>query len=234
MSELDFIEILKKDKFILNEKQIKQFDKYYMFLTKYNKHTNLTSIINKKEVYLKHFYDSYLLTKTIDFNKINTCLDIGSGAGFPGVVLKILYPNIKITLLDSNNKKTKFLEELVYILELNDVNIINDRAENYIKEKREYYDLVTARAVKDLQILSELSIPYVKIDGYFIAMKSDYLSELNNSLNCITTLGGKYIETKNLNFPNNLGKRNFIIIKKEKLTNKKYPREYNKILKHPL
>ena len=234
MSDLEFIELLKKDNIILTANQIKQFESYYMYLIEYNKHTNLTSITNKEDVYLKHFYDSYLLTKTLDFNTINTCLDIGSGAGFPGVVLKILYPHIKITLLDSNNKKTKFLEELVSILQLNDITIINDRAEKYIKEKRNFFDLVTARAVKDMQILSELSIPYVKIGGHFIAMKSDYLNELNNSLNCITTLGGEYIETKNINFPNNLGTRNFIIIKKEKLTNIKYPREYNKIIKHPL
>ena len=234
MKENEFILELKKDNIILNENQIKQFDNYYLFLIEYNKHTNLTSIIEKEEVYLKHFYDSYLLTKTINFNNINTCLDIGTGAGFPGIVLKIIYPHLKITLLDSNNKKTNFLRELVDLLKLEEVTIINKRAEEYIKEKREFYDLVTARAVKDMQILTELSIPYVKKNGYFIAMKSNYQKELQNSLNCINILGGKYIETKNINLPNNLGNRNFIIIKKVFNTNIKYPRNYNQIIKNPL
>ena len=234
MSEQEFIDALKKDDFILKQDQINQFNIYFNFLIEYNNHTNLTTIIEKEDVYLKHFYDSYLLTKTIDFNKINNCLDIGSGAGFPGIVLKILYPHIKITLLDSNNKKTKFLEELMKKLKITDVIIINDRAEKYIQERREYFDLVTARAVKNMQILTELSIPYVKVGGFFIAMKSEYKEELNNSLNGIKKLGGKVIETKEMNLPNNLGIRSFIIIQKETQTNIKYPREYNKILKHPL
>ena len=214
--------------------QKEQFEKYYEYLIEYNSHTNVTSITNKEDVYLKHFYDSILLTQSTNFNNINSMLDIGCGAGFPGLVIKIIYPNINLTLLDSNNKKTTFCSNLVNILELENVEVINKRAEEYIKDKREYYDLVTARAVKDLSILNELAIPYVNVNGYFIAMKSNYEEELNNSINGINTLGGKYLETKNIDLPNNLGTRNFVIIKKINKTNIKYPRQYNQILKKPL
>ena len=161
-------------------------------------------------------------------------LDIGCGAGFPGMVLKIIYPHINLTLLDSNNKKTTFCKNLINILNVDNVIVINNRAEDYIKEKRESFDLVTARAVKNLPVLVELSIPYVKLNGSFIAMKSDYTDELKQSLKGINILGGKYIKTININLPNNEGIRNFIIINKEQVTNQKYPRNYNQILKKPL
>ena len=234
MNETEFINELKKIDIILTHNQINKFKIYYEYLIEYNKHTNLTSITTKEDVYLKHFYDSCLLTKTIDFNNIDTMLDIGCGAGFPGIVIKILFPNIKLTLLDSNNKKTKFCESLSTLLELDNVEIVNKRAEEYIIEKREYFDIVSARAVKNLPVLIELSIPYVKQNGYFIAMKSDYEEELNNSKNGIKVLGAEYIKTININLPNNTGIRNFILIKKINKTNPKYPRNYNQIIKKPL
>lgn len=234
MNETEFINELKKIDIILTQNQINKFKIYYEYLIEYNKHTNLTSITTKEDVYLKHFYDSCLLTKTIDFNNIDTMLDIGCGAGFPGIVIKILFPNIKLTLLDSNNKKTKFCESLSTLLELDNVEIVNKRAEEYIIEKREYFDIVSARAVKNLPVLIELSIPYVKQNGYFIAMKSDYEEELNNSKNGIKVLGAEYIKTININLPNNTGIRNFILIKKVNKTNPKYPRNYSQIIKKPL
>lgn len=234
MNETEFINELKKIDIILTQNQINKFKIYYEYLIEYNKHTNLTSITTKEDVYLKHFYDSCLLTKTIDFNNINTMLDIGCGAGFPGIVIKILFPNIKLTLLDSNNKKTKFCESLSTLLELDNVEIVNKRAEEYIIEKREYFDIVSARAVKNLPVLIELSIPYVKQNGYFIAMKSDYEEELNNSKNGIKVLEAEYIKTININLPNNTGIRNFILIKKINKTNPKYPRNYSQIIKKPL
>ena len=161
-------------------------------------------------------------------------LDIGCGAGFPGIVIKILYPNIKLTLLDSNNKKTTFCKELINLLNLDNIQVINKRAEDYIKEKREYFDLVTARAVKNLRVLVELSIPYVKENNYFIAMKSDYIDELNESITGIKLLGAEYLNTININLPNEKGVRNFIIIKKTTKTNTKYPRNYSQIIKKPL
>lgn len=234
MNETEFINELKNIDIILTQNQINKFKIYYEYLIEYNKHTNLTSITTKEDVYLKHFYDSCLLTKTINFNNIDTMLDIGCGAGFPGIVIKILFPNIKLTLLDSNNKKTKFCESLSTLLELDNVEIVNKRAEEYIIEKREYFDIVSARAVKNLPVLIELSIPYVKQNGYFIAMKSDYEEELNNSKNGIKVLGAEYIKTININLPNNTGIRNFILIKKINKTNPKYPRNYSQIIKKPL
>ena len=234
MNETEFINELKKIDIILTHNQINKFKIYYEYLIEYNKHTNLTSITTKEDVYLKHFYDSCLLTKTINFNNIDTMLDIGCGAGFPGIVIKILFPNIKLTLLDSNNKKTKFCESLSMLLELDNVEIVNKRAKEYIIEKREYFDIVSARAVKNLPVLIELSIPYVKQNGYFIAMKSDYEEELNNSKNGIKVLGAEYIKTININLPNNTGIRNFILIKKINKTNPKYPRNYSQIIKKPL
>lgn len=234
MNELEFYEYLEKLNIHLTDLQKEQFNKYYEYLIEYNTHTNVTSITEKKDVYLKHFYDSILLSQSTEFNNFDSMLDIGCGAGFPGMVLKIIYPHLKLTLLDSNNKKTIFCKNLINILNVENVTVINNRAEEYIKEKRESFDLVTARAVKNLPILIELSIPYVKVNGCFIAMKSDYKEELNSSLKGINILGGKYIETKNINLPNNEGIRNFIIIKKENNTDKKYPRLYNQIIKKPL
>jgi len=220
MNELEFYNELKKINIYLSDVQKEQLKKYYEYLIEYNSYTNVTSITSKEDVYLKHFYDSILLSQTLDFKEIETILDIGCGAGFPGMVLKIIYPHLSLTLLDSNNKKTTFCTNLINILNVEKIEVINKRAEEYIKEKREYFDLVTARAVKTLPVLNELCIPYVKPDGYFIAMKSDYKEELNSSIKGITELGGKYIETKNVNLPNNEGIRNFIIIKKAKETNK--------------
>lgn len=235
MNELEFYKELEKLNIKLTEIQKQQLLKYYDYLVEYNSHTNVTSITDKESVYLKHFYDSILLSQTIDFNNIESMLDIGCGAGFPGLVLKIVFPHIKLTLLDSNNKKTTFCKNLIDILNsVENVEVINNRAEEFISERREYYDLVTARAVKNLPVLIELSIPFVSINGQFIAMKADYEEELNNSLKGINILGGEYLTTKNINLPNNKGIRNFIIIKKIKNTDKKYPRQYNQILKKPL
>ena len=234
MNELEFYKELEKLNIKLTEIQKQQLSKYYDYLVEYNSHTNVTSITDKESVYLKHFYDSILLSQTIDFNNIENMLDIGCGAGFPGLVLKIVFPHIKLTLLDSNNKKTTFCKNIIDILNVENVEVINNRAGEFINERREHYDLVSARAVKNLPVLIELSIPFVSINGQFIAMKADYKEELNNSLKGINILGGEYLTTKNINLPNNEGIRNFIIIKKIKNTDKKYPRQYNQILKKPL
>ena len=230
----EFYKEIEKLNIILNDNQKEQLEKYYEYLIEYNSHTNVTAITEKEEVYLKHFYDSLTLSTTTNFNKLNNMLDIGCGAGFPGLVIKIVFPHIKLTLLDSNNKKTTFCKNLVEKLNLDNVEIINERAEEFINNKREYFDLVTARAVKNLPVLNELAIPYVKINGLFIAMKSNIDNELKEGLKGIQVLGGKYLKTINLELPNNSGIRNFIIIKKITETNKKYPRQYNQIIKKPL
>jgi 16S rRNA (guanine527-N7)-methyltransferase len=138
-------------------------------LIKENKKVNLTSIVDKKDVYYKHFYDSLIVLKSISFNDNIYLCDIGSGAGFPGIVLKIFFPGIYLFIIESNQKKIKFLENLISLIKLKNVFLINKRAEIAIKQLREKFDFVCARAVAHLNILSELSIPFLKINGYFLA-----------------------------------------------------------------
>ena len=234
MNKEEFIIELTKIGIKLSEKQLEQLEIYCNELIKYNEHTNLTAIKEKKDIYLKHFYDSLTLAITIDFNKINNLLDIGTGAGFPGLVIKIAFPNLKVTLLDSNNKKTKFLEYIVNLLKLDNVQIINDRCEKYIKNRREYYDIVTARAVKNLPVLNELCIPFVKIDGYFLAMKGHSSEEIEESKKGIETLNATLEEIKHIKLPMEESERTILKIKKQGNTNLMYPRSYEKILKKPL
>lgn len=173
----NFNENLKNLGINYTSKELELLEKYYDFLVEYNAHTNLTTITEKEDVYNKHFYDSLMITQVVDLTKINNVLDIGSGAGFPGVVLKIFFPNIKLTLLDSNNKKTKFLTELIEKLGLKDVSIINDRAENYMKNNLNSYDICVSRAVAYVDIISSLSTPFIKLDGKVLLMKGDFSSE---------------------------------------------------------
>ena len=184
MTKNEFLAELAKLGINLTEKQINDLEIYAKFLLEYNSHTNLTAITELNDVYLKHFYDSLTIVKNIDLTKIANLLDIGTGAGFPGMVLKIVFPSLKVTLLDSNNKKIAFLKELAKKLNLN-VEIVYDRAEIFVQNRREFYDIVTSRAVADLSILSELAIPYLKVGGNFIAMKANYQDELHNAENII-------------------------------------------------
>lgn len=215
----------------LTFEQQELFRKYYEFLIQENKKYNLTAITNEEEVYYKHFYDSLTLIKTNLIKEGVSLCDIGSGAGFPGIPLKIIYPNLKLTIVESQTKKTEFLKKLVIFLELDNVEIINKRAEEYAHTK--YFDIVTARAVADLSILNELCLPLVKKGGYFIAMKGNYEEELKRTLNGITILGGKLIEVLSFELPKDMGKRNLIIIKKEKMV-QGYPRAFSQIKKKPL
>ena len=228
-----FINELSKIKIKLNENQLSQLKTYCDFLIEYNKHTNLTAIKNEEDIYLKHFYDSLTLVKAINLNDINNVLDIGTGAGFPGMVLKIVYPHLNVTLLDSNNKKNEFLKELATKLNIK-INIIYDRAENYIINNREAIDLVVSRAVANLQVLTEISLPFVKVNGLFIAMKANASNELNTSLNCIKTCGGELKDTISFKLPIEDSERTLIVIKKINKTNNLYPRIYDKIIKQPL
>lgn len=215
----------------LTFEQQELFRKYYEFLIQENKKYNLTAITDEEEVYYKHFYDSLTLIKTNLIKEGVSLCDIGSGAGFPGIPLKIIYPNLKLTIVESQTKKTEFLKKLVNFLELDNVEIINKRAEEYAHTK--YFDVVTARAVADLSILNELCLPLVKKGGYFIAMKGNYDEELKRTLNGINILGGKLIEVLSFELPKKMGKRNLIIIKKEKMV-QGYPRAFSQIKKKPL
>ncbi|MBE6159200.1 MAG: 16S rRNA (guanine(527)-N(7))-methyltransferase RsmG [Firmicutes bacterium] len=214
----------------LTDKQKEQLEIYKDFLIEYNKHTNLTRIIDENDIYLKHFYDSLTIVKYIDLSNKNTLLDIGTGAGFPGMVLKIVYPNLEVTLLDSNNKKITFLKQLSEKLNIK-VNAIQARSEEYIKEKREYFDVVTSRAMANLRVLLELSIPYVKVNGNFIAMKANASEELKEANNTHEKLGAKLSSINEFELIKENSKRTIIVYDKISNTDTKYPRKYDIIIK---
>ncbi len=233
MNEQIFQEEIIKLGIHLNTNQLEQLKKYADYLLEYNMHTNLTAMKTKEEVYLKHFYDSLTLTKIYDFTN-QSILDIGTGAGFPGLVLAIVFSSLSVTLLDSNNKKTTFLKECIKLLDLKNVEVIHSRAEDYTKDHREEYDLVTSRAVASLRILAELNIPSIKVGGYFLAMKGNIEEELEEAKSTLQKLFSKIEKTIEFELPIDGGHRTLLKIKKEEKTPLKYPREYSKIKKHGL
>ena len=231
MTEQEFINLVKTNLGLsLDDIKLNLLEIYCNYLIEYNKNVNLTAIKDKKDIYLKHFYDSLTLVKVTDLNQVNNLLDIGTGAGFPGMVLKIIFPHLKVTLLDSNNKKIKFLKSLSQKLGI-EVNLINDRAEIYAKKHLEEFDIVTSRAVAELPILIELSIPYLKKHGLFIALKSKVNQELDASKKIIKDIKCNVEKVYNFNLPILNHERTIVVIKKCEKTQKKYPRNYSEILK---
>lgn len=230
----EFINYLNDNNIAYTDEILNALKIYADYLLEYNSHTNLTAFKTKEEVYLKHFLDSILLLAKYDIPNNAKILDIGTGAGFPGVIIKIFRPDTDIVLLDSNNKKITFLNNIIEKLSLTNIKTVNDRAENFIKNNRESFDIVTSRAVSNLNLLSELSIPFVKIGGYFLPMKGDVTEELNSSKNAITILGGTYINTINYELPIENSARSIVVIEKNKPTESIYPRLYDKIKKKPL
>ncbi len=231
MNEKEFISELSNLKININEKQLQLLKLYALELINYNEHTNLTAIKTIEEIYLKHFYDSLTVCQVIDINN-QSVLDIGTGAGFPGIVLKIIFPEINLTLLDSNNKKIKFLEYIINKLELKKINLVNERAEDYIMKKRNAFDIVVSRAVANLRVLVELSLPYLKINGLFIAMKANCIDELKESENTIKFLNSKIDDIKKIFLPKENSLRTLIVIKRNGQIDDKYPRKYDQILKN--
>lgn len=225
----NFAKLLSNLNIELNELQVKQFETYYQMLIEWNDKINLTSITLKEEVYTKHFFDSICLIKALPLSN-QSLLDVGSGAGFPSIPLKIIFPDLKITIIDALNKRIKFLMELTKELDI-DIELIHGRAEEF--NRKNSYDLVTARAVANLRMLSELCIPFAKIGGYFIAMKGpSYKTELSESKNAIRILGGKTENTIEYEIENQF--RSIIKIKKIEKTKDKYPRIFGKIKSKPL
>ena len=211
-----------------------KFSLYYNFLVQENEKYNLTNITEKEEAYIKHFYDSIQLEQVIDFNNINTLCDVGSGAGFPSIPLKIIYPHLHITIIEPTLKRCNFLNQLVELLQLDNVTIINDRAEN-MTSLREKFDIVTARAVASMPILLELCVPLTKVNGYFISLKgSSFHEEMMKSSNAIKLLDIKVNKVLEYELLNNYGKRSIIMFEKLKQTNSKYPRKYSLIKNKPL
>ena len=233
MNKEEFIKEVEKLGVNISKNQLEKLNAYYKMLVEYNTHTNLTRITEEKDVYLKHFYDSLTIIKAIKLNN-QSVLDIGTGAGFPGLVLKIVFPNLKVTLVDSLNKRIIFLNNVIKELNLENIKAIHARAEEYIIDNREKFDIVTSRAVANLNILSELCIPYVKVGGYFIAMKAEAEEEINLSQNAIKTLGGVLKDTIIFNLPKEDSIRTLIKIVKSVKTDSKYPRKFNEIKKKSL
>lgn len=234
MTISEFIEELKKLNIEPTEEQLNQLNKYYELIVEYNKVMNLTGITEKEQVYLKHFYDSLTIAKVIDLTKEETLCDIGTGAGFPGIVLKILFPNLKITLIDSLNKRIEFLKIVIKELNLKDIEAIHARAEEYAKDNLEKYDVVTSRAVAPLNILLELSIPLLKVNKYFIPYKGIISREIIDCTHALEQLDSKIEKIEEFELPKENSNRAIIKIIKENKTNKKYPRKFGEIKKKPL
>jgi 16S rRNA (guanine527-N7)-methyltransferase len=232
-----FAKLLEDLNISLSDNQIEQFLKYYELLIERNKVMNLTAITEYDEVIRKHFIDSLSLIKIFDINRELRVIDMGTGAGFPGIPLKIAFPKLKVVLLDSLNKRVSFLNEVIDELELSDIYAIHGRAEDYGKniEYRETFDLCVSRAVARLSTLSEYCMPYVKTEGYFIPYKAGNIEEeLSESQKAISTLGGIIEKTESFLLPGTDIERTLILIKKINNTNKIYPRSAGKPSKEPI
>ena len=221
----------------LSQKQKNQFIQFYEFLVEKNKVMNLTGITEFEEVLTKHFLDSLACVKAIDMTKVKTIMDIGTGAGFPGVPLKIAFPHLEACLLDSLKKRVNFLEESFELLGLEGIKAIHGRAEEYAKNKeyREKYDLCVSRAVSNLATLSEYCLPYVKEDGYFLPYKSgDIKEEAANSKKAVKILGGSIEDIISFEIPDTDMARTILKIHKTKATPKRFPRKAGLPTKEPI
>ena len=234
-----FAEELANYGFKLSSKQKEQFATYYNKLIEFNKKVNLTRITDKNEVYLKHFFDS--ITPLLEFSDLfkgeKSLCDVGAGAGFPSLPIKILCPDLSITIVDSLGKRLKFLDELVSDLSLDKVTLVHSRAEDAGQNKnlREKFDLVTGRAVARMSVLSEYCLPLAKVDGYLVALKGPKAQdELAEAKNAIEVLGGSVKEVKELTLPDTDDERTLIVVKTVKATPKKYPRQAGTPNRKPL
>ncbi|ARK32922.1 16S rRNA (guanine(527)-N(7))-methyltransferase RsmG [Halalkalibacter krulwichiae] len=237
MSKKQFITLLEKQGINLSDTQQQQFQKYFQLLVEWNEKMNLTAITDEDGVYLKHFYDSVTAGFYYQFKPGQKLLDVGAGAGFPSIPLKIIYPDIHVSIVDSLNKRIGFLEHLARELNLEGVSFYHDRAETFGQnpDHREQYDIVTARAVARLSVLSELCLPLVKVKGDFIAMKAaGTADEITDAKKAIQLLGGRIRSDDSFNLPIEESERHIIQIEKIKQTPRKYPRKPGTPNKAPL
>lgn len=240
MTPEEFKTALKTHGIELDDRQMTQFETYYQFLVQANQYVNLTAITEQKDVYLKHFYDSLL--PAIELPELRTqavtLCDVGAGAGFPSLPLKIAFPQLKVTIVDSLNKRIKFLEELVARLGLQDVELHHARAEEFAGKKskfRESFELVTARAVARMSVLAELCLPLVRLGGQMIALKAQKTAqELADAQKAIQVLGGKVENDIETQLPETHDQRNLVILQKVKHTPKQYPRKAGTPARNPI
>lgn len=224
MNEQQFVEEMKKIDIEITPLHLQQLKKYYEMLVEKNKVMNLTNIIEHDDVYLKHFYDSLTICNVCNLMEIENMCDVGTGAGFPGIVIKIIFPHVHVVLIDSLDKRIKFLNEVISELGLTSIEAFHMRAEEYANSSRETFDLVTSRAVAKLSVLTELCIPLLKKGGLFIAMKAHAEEELSHIQKNLNKLGSEIVEIKQFNLPFEESIRTLIKIKKNQKTEEKYPR----------
>lgn len=232
-----FVQLLLQKGITVSDQQLKQFDIYFNELITWNEKMNLTGITEKEQVYSKHFYDSISLSFFVSLTNISSIADIGSGAGFPSIPLKIMYPHVKVTIVDSLNKRIQFLEHLTKMLQLEQMECIHGRAEEISRKHgyRDRYDLVTARAVARLAVLNEFCLPFVKKDGLFVAMKgSDPTAEVSEAEYSANELKAKLMNIHSFELPEEHGARHIIVYRKNAATPAKYPRKTGIPLKSPL
>ncbi|MBF0713500.1 16S rRNA (guanine(527)-N(7))-methyltransferase RsmG [Gemella sp. GH3] len=235
MDKNQFYKHLENNGINLTDKQKDQFKKYFQLVFYWNERINLTAITDEDEFYTKHFYDSIATSFYFDFKNVKSICDVGSGAGFPSIPLKIIYPHLEVTIVDSLNKRIKFLNLLAEELDLKDCIFVHGRAEDFGQKDnfRESFDVVTARAVARLNVLSELCIPLVKLDGYFLSLKAQKCNEEKlEASKAINVLGG-ILESDDLFYVEG-EERHILKIRKNKRTTKKYPRKAGTPNKNPI
>lgn len=231
---MNFSDSLKELNIELTEAQLSMFEIYYTFLLEYNQITNLTRITEREEVFYKHFYDSLALAGAIDMNKFTSLCDMGAGAGFPSLPLKIIYPHLEITIVDALNKRIKFLEQLLIKLNMENVKLVHDRIETYAIKHQDAFDIVTARALGSLSMITEMGIPMTKKSGKLVAYKAiNFEEEIKESKSAFSILGSEIESIKHYNLPNDFGNRVLILVKKNKSV-QGYPRSFAIMTKKPL
>ena len=231
MNKEEFIEEVKKLNIEVTDEKLKLLDDFYHLLIEWNEKINLTTIVEEDKVYLKHFYDSLTLSKEIDFSKDITLCDVGSGAGFPGIVIKIFFPNVKITLIDSLQKRVNYLNEVIKTLNLKDIKAEHYRMEDYSKIHEEEFDYITARAVANIGILSEISVRALKINGHMVFMKANCDDELDIFLANAKKLNLVLESTNEFQLPYEFSNRTLVNMVKTNHTGNIYPRRIDVIKK---